>query len=235
MATAKEHIELIRETLHSYKTFDKTDIIDEVILASMNIVRAALIRQQKPKGVDSSFYQLIPCLEIECVSNECEYVGYTISGEGTKQVVLPPLVKDMSPHDIKYLGGDDMLSGGTKLSVEGFSMLEHSRYVKDKFHFLVLGDKVLLKNVPTRENQELKLLTGILLLDNPIDACNFTDDTPYPCPSDYRLQVLTIQHILQAYHIYPDEFNDARDQLRSLGLGRQPQQQQQMQEDIEDE
>ena len=62
MATAKEHIELIKETLHSYKTFDKTDIIDEVILASMNIVRAALIRQQKPKGVDSSFYQLIPCL-----------------------------------------------------------------------------------------------------------------------------------------------------------------------------
>lgn len=235
MATAKEHIELIRETLHSYKTFDKTDIIDEVILASMNIVRAALIRQQKPKGVDSSFYQLIPCLEIECVSNECEYVGYTISGEGTKQVVLPPLVRDMSPYDIKYLGGDDMLSNGTKLSVEGFSMLHHSRYVADKFHYLVLGDRVLLKNVPRRNNEELKLLTGILLLDNPIDACNFTDETPYPCPSDYRLQVLTIQHILQAYHIYPDEYNNERDELRRLGLMPQARQQQQPIDTMEDE
>lgn len=222
MAKLKEHIELIKETLQSYMPTDDFNIDDEIILGVMNVIRAALIRQDKHK-IDSSMYQIVDCLKVECIERTCSIAGYTVKTDGIKRIKLPPLVKNMAPYDIRYLGGSDLETNGTRLSVEGFVNFKYTRYTKELFHYLLLDDGCYLRNTPSINNEEVKLLTGVLLLDNPIDACNWTDDTTYPCPSDYRLQVLTIQHILSGYNIYPDEYNDAREQLRTLNLNKSQQ------------
>lgn len=232
MSNLNTDIALIEEALQAYKITDDFYIDPDVILATMNMVRSALLRQMK-HSVDSGMYQLVDCLKIECISRKCEVNGYTLETEPLLKVVLPTLVSDMSPYDIKYLGGVDLQSGGTRLSLDGFANLQHSRFVKDKFHYTIMGNDCYLKNLPSSINKDTGFLSGMLLLHNPVDACNWNDETNYPCPSDYRLQVLTIQHILEGHRMKTDENNNAREQLNFAGG--QPKQQQQQQTQQADE
>ncbi len=228
MKTVNEHINMIEEHLQAYKPTNDFSIPSELILGYMNVVRAAIIRQEKLL-LDSSYYQMVDCLEVECVERGCVIAGYHVKGGGIKRVNLPNLVSGIAPYDIRYLGGMDLETAGTRLSVEGFVNFKYTRWTKNMFHYCVIGNEAYIRNLPTTNNDDTKRVTGILLLDNPVDACNWTDDTLYPCPSDYRLQVLTIQHILTAYRIYPDEMANTKHDIMPA---KQPQQQM---EDLEDE
>lgn len=223
MAKLQEHIDLITEALQAYKPTDDFYIHPNIILGTMNMIRAALLRQMKGK-IDTGMYQIVDCLFIESETKKCKVNGYEVKAEPRYKVVLPTLVKDMAPDDIRYLGGSDLRSGGTKMAISGLQFNEYSKFTKMFFNYTIIDNVAYLSNYPYNENKEMKMLTGILLLDNPVDACNWTDKTNYPCPSDYRLEVLTIQHILSSYNIYPDEYNDAREQLRTLGTQKQKQQ-----------
>ncbi|MCK9577632.1 MAG: hypothetical protein M0R51_17130 [Clostridia bacterium] len=227
MTTVNKHIAMIEEHLQAYKPTDDFSIPRKLILSYMNMIRSALIRQMKG-AINSSYYQLVDCLEVRCLERGCSLGGYTIKADDLKYIELPLLVSDMSPDDIKYLGGADLNSKATYLGIDGFMNLEYSKYTSKMFHYTQIGQKILLQNLP---DENMKVLTGILLLDNPVDACNWDDETIYPCPSDYRLQVLTIQHILSAYNIYPDEFNNARQDLQSMNVAKPARQQQQTVED----
>jgi len=231
MTTVNKHINMIEEYLQAYKPTDDFHIPPLLILSYMNMIRAALIRQDK-YNIDSSMYQIVDCLQIECLERNCSVFGYNMKIDGIKTINVPLLVSGVSPYDIKYLGGADLMSNGTKLSIDGFVNFNASRWTKNEFHYCVIGDKIYLKNLPSHNNEDMQLLTGMLLLDNPVDACNWTDESIYPCPSDYRLQVLTVQHILSAYNIYPDEYNNARQDLQKLNLSKA---QQQSQEELNNE
>lgn len=224
MAKLQEHIDLIKEALQAYKPTDDFHVDTDVILGTMNMIRSALLRQMRG-NVDTSMYQIVDCLAIEEEVKICSINGYEAKAEKRLKVVLPTLVKDMFPDDIRYLGGADLRSGGTRTAIQALEFNDYSKFTREFFSYAIINNVAYLQNYPYNENEEIKMLTGILLLDNPVDACNWTDETNYPCPSDYRLEVLTIQHILSQYNIYPDEYNDARSQLRTLGNQQQHQRQ----------
>ena len=228
MAKLQEHIDLITEALQAYKPTDDFHVDSNVILGTMNMITAALLRQMKGK-IDTGMYQIVDCLLIEEEVKACSLNGYEVKAEPRYKVVLPTLVKDMAPDDIRYLGGSDLRSGGTRMSISALQFNEYSKFTKMFFNYTIIDNIAYLTNHPHNENKEEKMLTGILLLDNPVTACNWNDNSNYPCPSDYRLEVLTIQHILSSYNIFPDEYNDAREQLRTIGK------QQQKPQTIEDE
>lgn len=206
-------IESVLEELNNYHITDDNEIPYEYLVDKAVDMRQVLLREEfeSRRGlIDQSYYQRICCLEVECHRQGCTVDGVFIpSSSIIWEVKLPPLVKGVGWKDILYLGTDLFKSGFTRMTFTNWSEIEGNILTGLKPAYTLIGDSIMLKNMPT---SDLRFLCGILLLSNPVDACNWDDDkSEFPVPSDYKLQLLMKKDILASYGIPKDKQHDATD------------------------
>jgi hypothetical protein len=189
---------------------DDSVLDPEFVDDQLDIMRQTLIREAADaKKTLDDFYQLYPCLEVQCESaSECEIQGIEFQSE-TKvlYVQLPDLIKDVGWSSIKYLGFEPMgpTDGFARKTFSGFIGQAGSRYTAQNKIYTVIGDRAFIKNIP----EDTRLLFGIFLLSSPVEACDYNEETNYPVPSEYKLEMLTIKHILAGLGMPRDKLNDA--------------------------
>jgi hypothetical protein len=218
-------IESVLEELHNFHVTDDNEIPYEYLVDKAVDMRQTLLKEEfnARKGLlDQGYYQRVCCLEVECHRQGCTVDGVFIpSSSIVWEVKLPPLIKGVGWKDILYFGTDMFKSGFTRMTFTNWSEIEGNLYSGTMPAFTMVGNSLMLKNMPA---SDLKFLCAILLLSNPVDACNWQEDTSeFPVPSDYKLQMLMKQDILASYGIPKDKQHDGTD----LGLMQsQPQKQQ---------
>ena len=194
----------------------------EYLVDSANDMRKVLIKEEFRAGrIDQRYYQRMCCLELECHRFGCTVDGVFVpSSSVIWEVKLPSLVAGVGDLDILYLGTDQI---GTDYVNEGFirknfigwQNLSGNMWTGTKPHFTTVGQYAYIKNPPT---SDFKFLCIIALLDNPIAACDWNDDSmEYPVPDDYKLRLLMKKDILSTYGLPQDKINDATDQPNQAG------------------
>lgn len=200
----------IKEELSGYKITDDTLFEDDYLIDKINGVREVIINEQfRTMYIDPVFYQQMCCLEILCDEMGCE-VGEEFYRSGHKQyyVKIPPLINKVGFSNILHFGLDDMLTQFNRTTIAGYISSDGALWTKKSPIYVVLSDKILIKNLP---NPNLKFLCMVGLLSNPTKACNYDENEDYPVSDTYKLEMLVKKDIMSMYGIVGDELNDARD------------------------
>jgi len=113
---------------------------------------------------------------------------------------LPPLMKSIGWRNIQFLGVFGFVKKIDRVSLDEFIYAED----KDPM-FTTIGDVAIFRNLPLLSQR----LVGSLLLEDPTDACDWTDDNDFPCPSDLKLKMLVKKDILWP-SMQPDLIHDAQ-------------------------
>jgi hypothetical protein len=206
----KNIVYTIKEELSGYKITDDTLFEDAYLVDKINGVREVLIAEQfRNKYIDPAFYQQLCCLEVLCDKSGCIIEGeFYPSGNNNHYLNIPSLINKVGFDNILYLGLDDMLTQFTRTTTAGYVSSEGALWTKRGTIYLVLGDKILIKNLP---NPGIKYLCMLGLLSDPTKSCNYDENEDYPVPDIYKLELLVKKDIMSVYGIVGDEINDARD------------------------
>jgi len=212
MATTVEIIYKIKERDSSFNVTDDYKISDELILSMMNDNRASLIREEYNKNriLDPMFFQFNCCYKIECVEGGCTIDGeYIPDGENVYQVNLKPHVTGIGGNGISYIGNKTGTIRFDLLSFDDYSTMEGRVWTKEALSSTLLGDKLLLKNLPTKGFSFICLRE--ILLD-PTTACTWDDNiTEYPVPSVKKLINMVVYEIMTGSRLPSDKINNATD------------------------
>lgn len=201
----------IKEQLSAYHVTDDTVYDDEFLADKIADVRSNLIYdEQQKKSLSDGYYQQICCLEVMCEEKTCTINGVDVSsGDVTYYIDLPALNERVGDINIKYLGLTDMLTKFDQKSMDGFISLAGSPYTSGRPAYMRVGKRAYLRNLPT---DGTRFLCIIGLLANPVNACDFSDEeTPYPVPDVFKLELIVKRDILSTYGISADELQDSRD------------------------
>jgi len=184
--------------------------LDEFIADKVHGINQTLMRQEynNNKFIDPIYYQEHNCLEVECVQDTCTLNGVTFTFKGDlHKVEFPKLLSGVGDANIKYFGYFDMMHDIPRVSFDGLRAMDFRRYAPKEPVCAIMGQYALIKNLPNG----LATLKLIALMHNPIDACTFREDeTPYPTPSEYNLELLVKKDLLSTWNIPYEERNDTR-------------------------
>lgn len=212
MATIVENLYKIKERASSFNITDDNKLSDEFLIATMNDVRASLIKEEyNSKGyIADAYYQMNCCYEIECLEGSCVYDGVEIGdGKYSYQVKLKSHVKGLNGSEIKHIG--DRL-GSVKFNIMNFNQftsLEGRVWTKNTSAALVLADAIHLKNLPT---PGMKFVCLLEILEDPRNSCDWIDDTTeYPVPSATKLVDMVLYRLMISGRMPDDKLNNATD------------------------
>ncbi len=211
MSTVREIIFKIKERHTGFNITDDYPVVDELIYSFMNDVRESLIREEynNTRRINDSYYQMSCCYKIECLGISCELNGHVFTDKTDLfKVTLPQLITGIGNQDIKYLGnrvGDGFFS---RLIYEEFISTQYRIYTSMKSYYSVVGNEVILKNLPT---EGMLFLCARILAKDPISACDWDSETThYPVPSENKLVDLVL-YKLQSSTKVTDVLNNTAD------------------------
>lgn len=209
--TLLQIVEAIKEDISGYKITDDFEIPDDLIAEKCHDVREVLIQEAVRNGeLDDKYYQRVCCLEVTCHRHGCTVNGVFIpSSEITWEVELPPRIHVPDWKDILYFGTDQFNMNWGRKKVQDWLDLSGNIVTSTLPTYTTVGDTAWLKNSPT---SDLKFLCAILLLRDPTTACDWKDDeSEYPVPNDYKIQLLVKQDILQTHPRFRDIMHNGTD------------------------
>lgn len=181
--------------------------LDEFLIDKIHGINQTLMRQEhKNVGfIDPIFYQEHNCLEPECVYDTCTISGVSFTFKGAlHRVEFPKLLTGVGDINIKYFGKHDMMSDLPRVSFDSLRAMDYRRYASLEPVCTIVGQYALVKNLP----KGVAALKLIGLFHNPVDVCTFkSDETPYPTPSEYNLELLVKKDLLSTWNIPYDEHN----------------------------
>ena len=120
---------------------------------------------------------------------------------------ISPLVTGVGNMDIKYLGGVGYSNPYTRRTL--LSMIKGSKAViwpLGKPIYALTGTKVIFP-----KSEQLGQVIDILALwADPRMVSTYNSEQPFPTPSDYKLELLSLQQILQSKNVPWDERQDGQ-------------------------
>ncbi len=212
--TQKEIVYSVLESIYKFRIPDDFDISTEFVKKKIDDVNVRLLEEMHKQGESlDAFYQKMCCIEVKCTETACIIDGISIpSSDITWYAELPSLNQKIGTSNIAYFGTSDMKSNFTKKSESGFFNNGELEWSKSP-SYVIVGNKAYFKDLPTTGN---KFLCLIGILSSPSTACNFNDNTPYPTPDAYKLELLVKQDIVSSLALMPkDEISDSRDGVGS--------------------
>ncbi len=206
----KKIVYSIKEELTGYNITDDVVFSNEYLIDKINDVREVIIKEHfKESGIDGQFYQTICCLEVKCFEHGCTLNGkFYKSGSIYWYVELPALIESVGWKNIMYFGLDDFKTQFARNSFDAYLSNEGALWTSKMPIYTVVDGKAILKNLPT---PGLRYICIMALLQNPQDACNWDEESPYPVPDVHKLELLVKKDIMSLYGVIPDEKHDARD------------------------
>lgn len=218
MYSIQKIVEIIKEKTSGFHVTNTFPLTDEMIVDRCNVIRELLIQQNK-KRLEDSFYSMTCCIDVTCEGFGCTIGDEFIeSGISLFKAELPSLITGIGMNNIRYFGLIGLSQRFDRVSLENFIDNQWSIWSGKRKMFSVLGNEAYLKNVPLGINK----LCIVALVKDPVSLCDYNyEETPYPCPQGYKLELLVTQDILSGLGIYPDELNDTRAQLKALRQGKE--------------
>ena len=214
MSTVNQIIYKIKERHSGFNITDDYPIPDELIYSFMNDIRETLIREELRvnREINEQYYSMNCCLEIECVTNECEVDGETISSPtGMYKVKLPVTVTKIGELDIKYVGDKSGVNSFNRYNFNTFRRLEYRVWTKRPAAYSIVGNEMWLRNLST-PNQMVLCVLG--LFKEPIPPCEWdNEEYQYPVPSEKKLVDLTLLSLQTSSKIIDILNNAANDQI----------------------
>lgn len=185
------------EKYSQYKPTDDLDISEEFIIDKINDIRSTLIRDEYTTGkIDEKYYQRSCCWDIECYKQGCTIAGEWIpAGTVIYGVELPALITDVDWNDILFLGSSDWQKFHRK-TLEAWMSNENNPWTGNMPIYTVIGNMAYIKNKDVI-GTGMKKVCGVFLLANPVESCDYNkDETIYPVPSEFKLELLVLKDIL---------------------------------------
>jgi len=207
----KEIISMVQEELANFHLTDDSEITPKYLKELANKIRNTLLSEEiKNKGANAMYYQRVCCLEVICHRMGCTIDGIFVpSSSVIWEVKLPPLVMKAGDKAILYVGTDQFKTNWVKMSLAGWMSIEGNIWSSTLASYTQVGDTIWIKNAPT---SDLKYICAILLLYDPVNACDWNDETSqYPVPDIYKLTMLMKQDILSTHGLPKDKQHDATD------------------------
>lgn len=203
-------IDGIKIDLNVYSDDHKLANLDEYIADKVHSIRATLIREEynQKRRIDQQYYQLTNCHEIECLKTTCTISGIEIESPNKiyKIALSSPLMTGVDEKNILYCGKDGFSEEFGRLTLFQLTSLGGRRWGKERTRYLQIGNEIYLFDL---QDESLKFISTLALFYNPIEVCGWDSEDPYPCPSDYKLQLLVKKDILETWNVPYDNLNDA--------------------------
>ena len=218
--TLRKLIAEIIEDLNKYKVTDDNPydyelIRDKIINAHQSVLNKFAAGKQSLE----SFYQPLPCIELECYQNTCQVGGFVFSHKTTYyKATFPTLFNSLGYDNIKYFGAFDFEKEINRVSIGGFMSSDGARFTSKNPIYTVIGDSAVIKGLPLGMSRAL--LVAILL--DPTQACDWDDDHDFPTPSVNSIHIMVKQDIMSTQGV-PDLINDAQIALSQPGAQKQKQ------------
>lgn len=182
--------------------------------------RATVIKRaiEEKKNIDSC-YQIIPCLDVECVSYDCVIEGIEVKASTSLYKTKIPELLDIEGV-IKFFGFHDMITPFTKNQFYELAQSQ-SRWGRPVRKYSRIGNELFWINY---EGNRKMLLIAILA--NPLDACESDSTDVYPLGKEHEqtLELLVKKDLYQMLNIPVDNTNDTVDNQGAMPRQKQQQQ-----------
>lgn len=202
-------IDGIRIDLNVYSDDHKLANLDEYIADKIHSIRSTLIREEynTRKRIDQQYYQLTNCHKIECLMTTCVISGIEVSSPNKiyKFVLSSPLMTGVDEKNILYVGKDGFAEEFSRLTLFQLTNRNGRRWSKERTKYLQIGNEIYLFDLV---DKGIKFISTLALFYNPVEVCGWDSEDPYPCPSDYKLQLLVKKDILETWNVPYDNSND---------------------------
>lgn len=188
--------------------YPKAWLEDAVLSVHNTLVREAFNNNRLSQGL----YMLHSTLETNQVSEDMEIDGVTVkSRSGLCYSDLPPLVDGVGWSDIEYFGPKGYGTNYSRRSPKSLLSGRSPLWTSDKPSYTVIGNKALI----SAENSIVvpKYLSVEALFRDPRTASSYKDDMAFPTPSEYKLELLCLKHLLSSKGVVPDLISDAQRML----------------------
>lgn len=201
--TYKQIIDSILESIYKFQIPNDVNIDFEFVGKKIDDINMLLIDESLKAGkLLSGYYTKTCCIEIECEKPSCVINGRTVqSNDVLWKATIPALNERIGWTNILYLGKPDMASPFRRTTLEGFLYSHALEYSRGPVYY-TFGNQAYFKNLPT---PGISRVCMVAILANPISSCDWTDDTPYPTPDPFKLELRVKQDILSTTGINPDD------------------------------
>lgn len=214
--TFKELTYSCLEILSGYNITDDEPIsikqIEEVLL-QMN---ATLVREAYTnKRLSQSLYLTDANLPVQEMVDVIEVQGVNVSTTNKFCIAqLKQLVQGIAWKDVIYVGPTDFSIIYHRKTFRGLINGDNSAWTLPTPAYAISEDKVYLEQESLSGARYISV-KGIWR--DPREVTGYDENMDFPTPSEYRMQLLTIQHLLTGKNVPPDLVNDAQ---RQIGMPR---------------
>ena len=202
--------------LEAISSFDITDdnpfsvkMIEDLVI-SMN--HTLLRKAHSEKRIDEMLYLIDSNLQLREFSPDINVSGLNVKAKKKLCYAdLKPLVTGLKGREIDVVTNAGFSIVFTRTSLKELIRGSSGYYQINAHKYALLNDKLVFK----REEISTKVVSVNGIWSDPRLVSSWTDDTPFPTPSEKNIELLVVQHIGQALGFPKDVINDAQEALAS--------------------
>lgn len=218
----KELTYSVWEIISGYQITDDNEYslthIEEVMLGmNQTLIREAF----NNKKISQSLYVMDTFIQVKELTETIEVKGISIKADGRFcYAELNELVAGVGQKDLDYFGNADLSRNYSRKTFRGLVNGEQGTIWS-----LYTPSYAMVDNIAYMEAHKLlgaNYVTAVGLWNDPRKASGYDADRDFPTPSEYRLQLLTIQHMFTGKNVPPDLISDAQRQVMSPRRNPQP-------------
>lgn len=201
LKTIRDSIIVMTRNFSDDSPFTNTWIDNEI-----NNVRLSIINRMGP-SLPPTFYQRIDCLEVKKKSITCN--GLTNNIEEL-YVDLPGVIVESGSQPLKFFGDSKATFEISYVNLSSFVNQTSGVWVAGDPVYTIMGEEAYIRKL---SKDAVKYLMVVAVLKDPQNACNFTENSPYPLPGEHteRLKYVVRSKILDAMGVPYDDRDNARD------------------------
>jgi hypothetical protein len=207
--TLKKMVESVIEQASGFNVTDDNEypeLLVEDILVSVN---NSLIREAfRNRTLDQTSYMRHENIEIKELSNDIIVEGISIANKSHLLYAdIPNLVSGVGDKNLLYLGPVDYSESFSRKRFEKLINQRGIVYRLGNISFSIVGNQIFFLET---EVMGINIISTIGLFSDPRVVSSYNEDEPFPTPSDYKMELLALQQLLQSKNIPYDIVNDGQ-------------------------
>lgn len=132
-------------------------------------------------------------------------------------VEIPELVSGIDQIPLNYVGPVTLDKPYSYKTFQSINDSKGSVWSLNVPNYSIIGDRVLFEKTALKGT---KYVSVIAYFRDPRDANTYDPDDAFPTPSEYKLELLGLQHMFQSKNISPDLINEAQRAIQPVKRSR---------------
>ena len=216
--TIREISYSVWEQISNFNITDDSPYPYEWIEDTVVATNASLMRQYyDARKLNDELLLTQANVPIEPVENDVTIQGLTIKAKyGFCKADVPPLLTGVENKLLSYVGPPDYSTSYTRRKIYELMNDKGITWKLPNPTYAVVGNQLYFKKSPKLGN--VVSVTGYFR--DPREVNTFDKETdPFPTPSEFKLEMLTLQQVMQSLNIPMDLLNDAQREYLRTGAG----------------